>query len=125
MNIYSERGVSLNGFPQMNQNRPGIQGRANLSMNVTSARHMQPTTRPADADRVTEGFAAALGEALDRVERLNRDSRELTRKAIYEPDSVELHEVMIASQKSSYALNLTKSLSDGFVRAFRDLTNPR
>ncbi len=128
MEIYSTRGVGFpNGQPRLwhGEGRESIASRANINMRSTDPRHMSPATRPADADRVTEGFAAALGEALRRVEQQGQQSEQLTRRAIYEPDSVDVHEVMIAAQKSSFALNLTKSLADGFVRTFRELTNPR
>ncbi|MBX7057520.1 MAG: flagellar hook-basal body complex protein FliE [Leptospirales bacterium] len=128
MEIYSTRGVGFpNGQPRLwhNEGREPIAGRANIPMHVSNDRHMTPGTRPADSERVTEGFAAALGEALRRVEDLSVRSDELTRRSIYEPDSVDVHEVMLAFQKSAFALNLTKSLADGFVRTFRDLTNPR
>ncbi|HNE24497.1 MAG TPA: flagellar hook-basal body complex protein FliE, partial [Leptospiraceae bacterium] len=44
---------------------------------------------------------------------------------IYDPDSVEVHDVMIAAEKSRFALTLTKTVADGLVRTFRELTQPR
>ncbi len=128
MEVFSTRGVGFpNGQPRLfgSEGRESIQSRANVDLSVTNPRHITPARQPADADRVTEGFAAALGESLRRVEDLGQRSNELTKRAVFEPESVDIHEVMIASQKSSFALNLTKSLADGFVRAYRDLTNPR
>jgi flagellar hook-basal body complex protein FliE len=44
---------------------------------------------------------------------------------IYNPNSVEAHEVMIASEKARISLTFTKTVVDGIIRAYRDLTNLR
>jgi flagellar hook-basal body complex protein FliE len=66
-----------------------------------------------------------LSRALEDVESVDSRSRDLTTKAIYDPDSVEVHDVMIAAEKSRFALTLTKTVADGLVRTFRELTQPR
>ncbi|WP_425435257.1 flagellar hook-basal body complex protein FliE [Leptonema illini] len=86
---------------------------------------MQIGSAPKDPEHMTTTFAQALNEALGNVEGLSKKSEDLTTKAIYDPDSVEAHEVIIASQKARFALNLTKTIADGAVRTFRELTNPR
>jgi flagellar hook-basal body complex protein FliE len=122
MDIFSTKGVSFpNAFPKV----IGSQVRVDLPMNTTDPRHMQPGTAPASADRVTEGFAAALGQALGRVEKLDVHSQQMTAKSVYEPDSVEAHDVVLAAEKARFALNLTKTVSDGLIRGYQQLTNPR
>ena len=122
MQVYSTHGVEFsNGQP-----RPtGIVNKTHTGLKTTNPLHITRANTPPDADRVTEGFAAALSEAFNRVEKLDVNSQKLNMKAVYEPDSVEAHEVVLASEKARYALNLTKTLADGLVRTFRDLTNPR
>ena len=80
---------------------------------------------PPDPNKVVTNFSDALTQALGQVEQLNTRSKELTRQSIYDPDSVEVHDVMIAAQKSKFALNLTKTVADGFVRTIRELTAGR
>ena len=122
MDILSTKGVSFpNAFPKV----VGSQERVDLPMRVNDARHMQPVAGPANPERVTEGFAAALGEALGRVESLDVRSQKLTARAVYEPDSVEAHEVVLAAEKARFALNLTKTVTDGLIRGYQSLTNPR
>ncbi|MCR9144432.1 MAG: flagellar hook-basal body complex protein FliE [bacterium] len=122
MDIFSAKGVSFpNAYPKV----IGSQARVDLPMQTSDARHMQPGSTPTNPERVTEGFAAALGEALGRVESLDVRSQDLTARAVYEPDSVEAHEVVLAAEKARFALNLTKTVTDGLIRGYQSLTNPR
>ena len=86
---------------------------------------MQIASTPPDPNKVVSNFSNALTEALGQVEQLDQRSNELTRKSIYDPDSVEVHDVMIAAQKSRFALTLTKTVADGLVRTIRELTAGR
>jgi hypothetical protein len=56
---------------------------------------------------------------------LSNQSEDLTKKAVYDPDNVDVHEIMIASQKARFALNLTKTIIDGSIRAYKELTSGR
>lgn len=122
MQVYSTNGVEFPaGFPKIK----GVRSAPHLGMQTTNPLHITRTETPPDAHRVTEGFAAALTQALGRVEQLDVHSQKMNMRAVYEPDSVEAHEVVLAAEKSRFALNLTKTVTDGLVRTFRDLTNPR
>ena len=122
MDIFSTKGVSFpNAYPKV----IGSESRVDLPMRTSDPRHMQPGVAPANPERVTEGFAAALGQALGRVESLDVRSQNLTARAVYEPDSVEAHEVVLAAEKARFALNLTKTVTDGLIRGYQSLTNPR
>ena len=96
-----------------------------LKLSTNNEKHMQISASPANPDHVVSTFAQALTEALGNVETLSTKSDDLMTQAVYEPDSVEAHEVLIAAQKARFALNLTKTVSDGVVRSFRELTSPR
>lgn len=122
MDIFSAKGVSFpNAYPKV----IGSQARVELPMQTSDTRHMQPGTPPVNPERVTEGFASVLGEALGRVESLDVRSQKMTARAVYEPDSVEAHEVVLAAEKARFALNLTKTVTDGLIRGYQGLTNPR
>lgn len=122
MEIFSTKGVSFpNAYPKVF----GAQDRTELSMRISDPRHMTPGVPPVNPERVPESFASMLGESLRRVEELDVNANKLAARAVYEPDSVEAHEVVIAAEKARFAVNFTKTMADGFVRAYRDLTNPR
>jgi len=122
MQVLTTRGVQFpNGMPQV----MGSRSYHGLRLATSSARHIRPAERPLNPERVTQGFAAALSSALANVEALDVRSQRLTAQAVYNPDSVNAHTLIIAGEKARFALNLTKSLADGVIRAYRELTTPR
>lgn len=122
MKVFTSTGVQ---FPSAFPKPEGSRTTNPLRLQTLSDRHMQLSGAPPEADHAVTSFADALNQALGNVETLNERSESLTEKAIYDPDSVEAHDVIIATQKARFAMNLTKTLADGAVRSFRELTNPR
>ncbi len=128
MKIFSYPGVQFyNGFPKVE----GASRYTPFQLRTNSEKHMQISQKPVLSDivpvkeRVATNFMDALNELLGNVEALSNESDELTKKAVYDPDSVDVHDVMIAAQKARFALNLTKTISDGLIRAYRELITPR
>ena len=122
MDISSFKGVNLtSGQPMVT----GAGRSGSLDIQVGNKLHMKPSIPPVENENVAGSFADALNTALGNVEKLDQKSSQLTQQAIYDPDSVEAHTVILAAEKSRFALNLTKNIADGVVRAFRDVTNPR
>ncbi|MCS7205914.1 MAG: flagellar hook-basal body complex protein FliE [Leptospiraceae bacterium] len=128
MKIFGYSGVQFDsGFPKVE----GAKTYSPFKLRTIYEKHMQITQKPPltelvpEKERVLTDFAFALNEYLGRVEKLALDSEDLTKKSIYDPDNVDVHEIMIASQKARFALNLTKTLADGVIRAYRELTTPR
>lgn len=76
-------------------------------------------------DNVSGSFADALNKALGKVNDLQAESENLSQKMIYEPESVDIHTVMIAAQKAEIALNFTRAVRDDAIRTFRELMNLR
>ena len=44
---------------------------------------------------------------------------------VVRPESVDIHQVMVATQKAEIALGLTKAVRDGAINAYRELINMR
>jgi len=76
-------------------------------------------------DDISSSFADMLKNAVGKVNNLQVDSERLTRQMIYEPESVDIHTVMISAQKAELALDFTRAVRDGAVRAYRELMNLR
>ena len=76
-------------------------------------------------DDVSTSFADSLMKALGKVNDLQTDSEDMTQKMIYQPESVDIHSVMIAAQKAEVALNFTKAVRDEALRAYRELISLR
>lgn len=78
-----------------------------------------------EADDLSGSFADMLNSAVAKANDLQISSEGLMQKMIYEPESVDIHQVMIATQKAEVALGLTKAVRDGALNAYRELINLR
>jgi flagellar hook-basal body complex protein FliE len=78
-----------------------------------------------ETDDVSGSFADAFNKAMGKVNDLQVDSENLAQKMIYEPESVDIHTVMIAAQKAEISLTFAKSIRDEAIRAYRELVNMR
>lgn len=76
-------------------------------------------------DDVSGSFADMLNNAVKQVNDLQVDSEKMMQKMIYEPESVDIHQVMIATQKAEIAISLTKAVRDGAINAYKELINLR
>ena len=77
------------------------------------------------SDDVSGSFADMLNGALAKTNDLQVDAEGLMRRMVTEPESVDIHQVMIATQKAEIALGLTKAVRDGALNAYRELMNLR
>ncbi len=78
-----------------------------------------------EKDDVSTSFSDMLDTALGKVNDLQTDSENLVQQMIYAPETVDIHQVMIAAQKAEVAMQFTKSVRDEAVRAYRELINLR
>lgn len=86
---------------------------------------MQKAAAPAAAGGapVRGDFAQALKAQLDQVNALQVDSRKLGERFAIGDDSVNLSDVMLATQKSSIALQATVQVRNKLVTAYHDIMN--
>ena len=96
-----------------------------LPMQSTHALHMQPPQKADQAENTSSGFAAILQNMIQSVEKTDLESKRLTAQSVYDPNSIEVHKVLLTAEKARFTLNLTKALSDSLVRTFKELTAPR
>ena len=122
MDITSMKGIQFSsGMPSV----IGGDRKQHINMISGNERHIMPSNNVAAPENVAGSFAEALKTAIGGVEKLDVTSHKLTEQSIYDPDSVEAHTVILAAEKAKFALNLTKNLSDGLIRAYKEVTNPR
>ncbi|WP_409035741.1 flagellar hook-basal body complex protein FliE [Leptospira bandrabouensis] len=91
----------------------------------SNERHYGKTNEAKSPDEVAGTFGDALKKAFEQVNDQQVEADELTQKIVFDPNSVELHDVMIAAEKARISLTFAKTMSDGFVRAYRELTTLR
>jgi flagellar hook-basal body complex protein FliE len=96
-----------------------------VNMKTSHPLHFGGANEKSSANNISGSFADMLNGAISKVNNLLNDSDNLTQKMIDDPESVEIHNVMIASQKAEIALNFTKAVRDEVITAYRDLSNLR
>lgn len=94
-----------------------------VELKVTDPRHF--SEKPEGQIEGNSGFSSYLRSAIEEVNNLQVDSKKLSEKMITDPDSVDIHSVMIAGQKAEMSLTLTKAIRDEAIKAYRELSNLR
>lgn len=96
-----------------------------VKLNTTHKLHYSDEkAKPVD-DNVSGSFGNVLNKAISKVNNLQVESEELAQRMITQPESVDIHSVMIAAQKAEIALNFTKTVRDEAIRAYRELMTMR
>ena len=95
-----------------------------INLKTTNSLHYGDN-KARNAGKPAASFSDFLNGAINKVNDLQNNSDSLVQKMIYEPESVDIHSVMIAAQKAEITLSLTKSVRDEAIRAFRDIMNMR
>ena len=96
-----------------------------IDVQTNNERHYMDVSEPIKPDYVAESFSEALKNSVKTVNDQQIRAEELAQKMIYEPDSVKPHEVMIASEKARVSLLFAKNVTEGFIRAYRELSTLR
>ncbi|MCX7786255.1 MAG: flagellar hook-basal body complex protein FliE [Spirochaetes bacterium] len=95
-----------------------------IFLQTSDPRHLKgskgspPSTKPKD-------FKGMVMDELNTVNQLQLKSDELSRRLVTDPDSVDVHDVTIALAEANMALNITKSVVDRVIRAYRDIITAR
>jgi flagellar hook-basal body complex protein FliE len=97
-----------------------------IDIQATNPKHFgfHKTTKY-NPDNVIEDFAHSIKDALSKVNDLQNKADELTMKMIYEPESVETYDVMIAAEKAKMAISFTRTIRDYFVKGFKEIISLR
>jgi len=97
-----------------------------VTMNTTSPLHMKAVKNSDPQEIPSESsFADLVRKGLNEANQSQIESSDLFVKMITDPDSVEVHDVSIAMAKANMSLQMTKSIIDGAVKAYKDIINMR
>lgn len=80
---------------------------------------------PALGDEGKAGFEDAMLKAMDGVNAMQMDSSSAMEAMLTDPDSIDAHDVTIAMAKANMSLNITRTIMDRVVRAWKDIINTR
>jgi flagellar hook-basal body complex protein FliE len=100
----------------MNPAIPGTIGKNIIDLKETTG---------ADAVVRSGVFEQTMLQALDKVSGDQQLASALSRQAITEPGSVDVHDITIAQAKASMSLNITRNVLSRLVQDWRDLINTR
>jgi|GEM_PF-272842 len=70
-------------------------------------------------------FKDQLMSSLGKVNQSQQEYEKLVKKAITDPDSVETHDISIASAKAKMMLDVTKNVVDRVIQAYQSIVNLR
>ena len=90
----------------------------------TRAIHLEKTI---GAEGITGAgsFQHAMLQALDKVSGAQHFASDLQKQGIIDPDSVDIHDIIIAQAEASMALGITRNVLSRLVQGWRDLINTR
>lgn len=114
-------GASLTGATPVGGDKLKL-ARTNPAHFFTGGSTNTSSTEEANSDF---SFENAMLKALDGVNAMQMDSSELTEAMLIDPDSVDAHDVTIAMAKANMSLNITRTVLDRIVRAWKDIINTR
>jgi flagellar hook-basal body complex protein FliE len=72
-----------------------------------------------------QDFGNLLLKALDDVNTLQLEPERLNEKMLTAPNSVDIHDITLASAKATLSLSITKELMDRAIRAYKEIINVR
>ncbi len=97
-----------------------------IEMQRTHPRHLNAGGDiPMDREKPGTGFGQGLTQAVNRVHALQQNTSELAERMIVDPDSVDVHDVSIAIAKANTSLQMTKTIVDSALRAYREIISIR
>ncbi len=97
-----------------------------VPLEQTNSRHMAgKLTKPQQQNGGNLDFGKMVFDKLQETNSLTQQSSQLTQQFITDPDSVDAHDVTIAMSKANFAVSLTKSVVDGALKAYREISNLR
>ena len=96
-----------------------------VTLRRTDPRHITGSRGPGPGEKTPESFGKVLMKGLVKVNDMQQESLDLSRKMITDPDSVDVHDVTISLAQANMSLNITKTVVDRVIRAYRDITGAR
>ncbi len=73
----------------------------------------------------TASFEDALLKAMDGVNAMQNQSSDAIEQSLIDPDSIDAHDVTIAMAKANMSLNITRTVLERIVGAWKDIINTR
>ena len=96
-----------------------------IALRITQEKHHRGDDSGKLNVDTTQSFVDLFNKALSNINSEQTQAHNLTQKLIADPQSVNVHNVLIATEKARMSLTLMKTIADLSVRTYRELTNIR
>jgi len=97
-----------------------------VSLKTTRPQHIDETGFQVMEKPDTEkSFGEVLSSVFNNVNDLQINTNKLSEQMITDPDSVNVHDVMIAIAEANLSLSMTKSVVDRALRAYKEIVSMR
>ncbi len=96
-----------------------------VSLKRSRPKHFDENGKMGEAIDNKGGFGDMVVKAMNSANDSQMKSSDLMQQMITDPDSVNVHDVTIAMAKAEMAVNLTKSVIDGAVKAYKEIISTR
>jgi len=97
-----------------------------INLKVSRKNHITDFSKKiVNNDSPAESFSKMFAEALNTTNNLELDANDIANQMAINPDSVNIHDVQIASEKAEMGILLTKGIIDRVIRSYRELMNLR
>ncbi|HBD94538.1 MAG: flagellar hook-basal body complex protein FliE [Spirochaetes bacterium GWF1_31_7] len=95
-----------------------------VNMKAVFSNHITDGNAPvAKGEKVISEFAKMFNSAIGDVNQLELKSTELANRMAIDPQSVDIHDVQIASEEAEMAILMTKGVVDRVIKAYKEITN--
>lgn len=93
-----------------------------VQMRTTDKMHFnEEGLHPKEVDQPKDPFSKILFDAVNESNGLQQTSDDLEEKMMLYPDSVDIHQVMIASEKARLSISFFKSITEKAMRAYNEI----
>ena len=97
-----------------------------VSLKTTHPKHIDESGFKVKGKPDTEkSFGEVLAGVFNNVNDLQIKTNKLSEQMITDPDSVNVHDVMIAIAEANLSLSMTKSVVDKALRAYKEIVSTR
>ena len=96
-----------------------------VQMRSVDHRHLSAQPDAGRSSATEETFGSLFFQAVRSVNATQHRAMELERQGVIEPDSVDIHDVMIAITEANLVLSTAKAVADRAISAYREIINIR
>lgn len=97
-----------------------------VNMKTTQQKHLRGVMQKEQkGDKMTKGFAESMAGFFNDVNNIEVKSNDLSTQMAIDPESVNLHDVMIAAEQAEMAVAFSKSVVDKIISAYKEMTRLR